>query len=64
VLCVQAKGTESGVYEPISDEDMEDAEMGEARVQARQRGKRGKGEASALLQGSSCPGGWGCQGGR
>jgi hypothetical protein len=51
-LYFQAKGTESGAYEPMSDEDMEDAEMGEARVEARQRGKRGKGEASALLQGS------------
>lgn len=39
----QAKGTESGAYEPLSDDDM-DIEAGEARVEARQRGRRGKGK--------------------
>lgn len=42
MLCpVQAKGTDA--YEPLSDDNM-DVETGEARVEARQRGRRGKGE--------------------
>lgn len=43
VLCPQAKGTDAGAYEPLSDDDM-DVETGEARVEVRQRGRRGKGE--------------------
>jgi len=42
---VQAKGTEAGA-EPLSDEDMEDAD-GAVRNEARQRGKRGRGEPGA-----------------
>ena len=42
LCCVQAKGTEAGAAEPLSDEDMEDAE-GAVRMEGRQRGKRGRG---------------------